>query len=391
MTKELDDINPLIMKNDAIYDKANSLNEIRGVQTQRDQVIERLRILLSTIGELAEKDPLRLALRDLFSDEQHGGTSFVLRGHVVEEISRLQDVELVRYLRYRYSYDIYPIEKTVSAYPPLVQIEPASICNYRCIFCYQTDKKLTNKKYGHMGLMDIDLFRELIDQLKGNVEAVTLASRGEPTVNNKLTEMLRYLAGKFLATKVNTNAYLLDDNVSRAILESDIQTLVFSADAASEPLYSQLRVNGSLERVLRNIERFYELQSKEYSKSRTITRVSGVRYSSVVQDLDDMEAYWRRYVDQVTFVDYNPWENVYDAERRVIGQPCSDLWRRLFVWWDGRVCPCDVDYLTTLMDENVRDREIRDIWNGKRYWELRKQHLSGDRNAMEPCSRCVVV
>ena len=34
-----------------------------------------------------------------------------------------------------------------------------------------------------MGLMRLPLFKEIVDQLVGNVEGVTLASRGEPTVN----------------------------------------------------------------------------------------------------------------------------------------------------------------------------------------------------------------
>ena len=86
-----------------------------------------------------------------------------------------------------------------------------------------------------MGLMKLPLFKEIVDQLVGNVEGVTLASRGEPTVNRLLPEMMEYLSGKFLATKINTNAYLMDEKMSHAILSTDLQTLVFSADAASEP------------------------------------------------------------------------------------------------------------------------------------------------------------
>ena len=131
---------------------------------------------------------------------------------------------------------LYDGNKIISEYPPLVQIEPTSICNYRCIFCYQIDPRLTNKKNSHMGIMDLQLFKSLVDELEGKVEAISLASRGEPTINKMLPEMLNYLDGKFLAVKVNTNASLLDETISRAILDADIQTLVFSADAAVEPL-----------------------------------------------------------------------------------------------------------------------------------------------------------
>ena len=55
--------------------------------------------------------------------------------------------------------------------------------------------------------------------------------------------------------------------------------MVFSADAADSELYKKLRVNGSLEKTVSNIKKFKEIQLKHYSKSKIITRVSGVKFS----------------------------------------------------------------------------------------------------------------
>jgi len=374
-----------------IYDKGNSIIQMR-IDDQYDQnLISRLKKISDDYPNLDANDPLSLAFDDIFSRKNENKiTDFHLREHVIEEISKLRDCEIARYLRYRYQYDVYPVKKILSKYPPVVQIEPTSICNYRCVFCYQTDKKFTDKKNGHMGSMDLELFKKIINELEGNVESISLASRGEPTVNKDLGKMLQYMDGKFLASKLNTNAYLLDENLSRIILNSNLQTLVFSADAASEPLYSKLRVNGNLDRVLKNIEKFHELKSKEYPQSTLITRVSGVKFSGN-QDFKEMNKFWGRYVDQVAFVDYNPWENVYNAEKNGIDTPCSDLWRRLFVWWDGRISPCDVDYMTTLVDYNIKDNSLSQIWTSKNYQDLRMSHLEKKRQCMNLCSRCVVV
>jgi len=378
--------------NDKIYDKANSILELRGIGKKRQQILGEIKLQKKSI---TVKDDLTLqkVIKDLFSleqDKKNIKEKFYLRDHVVEEMSRLDPSNYLRYLRYRYRYDLYPATYKTAEYPPLVQIEPTSICNYRCVFCYQIDNRLTDKKNGHMGVMSLDLFKNLIDQLEGNVEGVTLASRGEPTVNKKLPEFLSYMSGKFLATKINTNAYLLNEKMIHAILEADLQTLVFSADAASEPLYSKLRVNGNLERVLGNIEKFHQIKAQQYPNSKVIMRVSGVSYNKQ-QNMGEMEKFWTKYVDQVAFVDYNPWENVYDAEKKNITTSCSDLWRRMFVWWDGKVAPCDVDYLTTLSEESVLNNSISEIWNGEMYRNLRKEHLAKKRQSLEPCSRCVVV
>ena len=375
-----------------IYQKANSILELRGLEEKKGIIVNKLRKTFTDLEIYSKHDPFRKALEDLFQivDNKECKLKFDLREHVIEEMSRLDVDDYERYLRYRYSYEIYPFTHKVSKYPPVVQIEPTSVCNFRCVFCYQTDQRLSNKKNGHMGQMGIETFKEVVDELEGNVEGITLASRGEPTVNKDLPLMLAYLSGKFLATKINTNAFLLNEDLAHSILQTDLQTLVFSADAASEPLYSKMRVNGNLDKIVRNIEKFYEIKEKEYSSSKLITRVSGVRYSED-QNIEEMEKFWSRFVDQVAFVDYNPWENAYDSEKTLIETPCSDLWRRMFIWWDGKAAPCDVDYLTTLIKANINNSSITEIWNSDSYNTLRQQHLEGKRGVLEPCSRCAVV
>ena len=81
-----------------------------------------------------------------------------------------------------------------------------------------------------MGHMDISLFQKIIDELNGNVEAITFASRGEPTLHPKLDEILKYCEGKFLGLKLNTNATLLTEKKIHSLLSSDIQSLVLSID-----------------------------------------------------------------------------------------------------------------------------------------------------------------
>ena len=44
--------------------------------------------------------------------------------------------------------------------------------------CYQADTTFSGKSNGYMGHMNIELFKKIIDELEGNVEAITFASRG---------------------------------------------------------------------------------------------------------------------------------------------------------------------------------------------------------------------
>ena len=195
--------------------------------------------------------------KDLFeTDSVTSAIRFTLNPSVIEEISTYSDLELPRYLVHRYRYEIFPQLKTLDGYPPYLQIEPTSICNFRCVFCFETDPTFTDKSNGFMGQMTLDLFKQIIDQAEGNIEFLSLASRGEPMICKDIVPMLEYTQGKFLNLKLNTNASLLDEKKCHAILSGGIKTVVFSADAAEEPLYSRFRVNGKLSVILENIERF---------------------------------------------------------------------------------------------------------------------------------------
>ena len=155
-------------------------------------------------------------------------------------------------------------------------------------------------------------------------------------------------------------------------------------------MYSKLRVNGKLEKILSNIKQFQEIRIKKYPKSKIITRVSGVKINNQ-QNLDDMEKFWGNFVDQVAFVDYVPWENVYQSSFSEIQTSCSDLWRRMFVWWDGKVNPCDVDYKSKLSSGHIKNNSISELWKSDNYNNLRKKHMSKLRNTVSPCNRCVVI
>ena len=141
------------------------------------------------------------------------------------------------------------MKNIIDDYPPFLQIEPTYICNYRCVFCYQTDNFFNKRSNGFMGHMTLDVFKKIIDQAEGHIEFISLASRGEPLLCPDIKKMLSYTKDKFLNLKINTNASLLDEKMSYAILESGVRTLVFSADAADGALYSKLRVNGKLEKT----------------------------------------------------------------------------------------------------------------------------------------------
>jgi len=313
----------------------------------------------------------------------------VLIQHELLELDKLNPEYFPRYLIYRYKYNKYSELKILDDYPPCIQIEPTSICNFRCVMCYQIDKSFSSKSNGFMGYMNFDIFKKVIDEVEGNLEAVTFASRGEPTLSKDLEKMLKYCENKFLALKLNTNASLLNEKLIHSLLSSDLQTIVFSIDEKNKENYEEIRVNGKFEKILKNLELFNKIRNTHYKKDKKIVRITGVKINKK-QNLEEMKNQWKDFADIIAFTNYSPWESSYENKINDIITACSELFQRIFVWWDGKVNPCDYDYKSILSKWNVKQKTIKEIWNSDYYNLIRKRHLEKQRSMIEPCKRCPI-
>ena len=60
-----------------------------------------------------------------------------------------------------------------------------------------------------MGVMDFELYKKIIDEADElGVGAVTIASRGEPTLHKKLDKMIEYVANKKIFLNLNLTQML---------------------------------------------------------------------------------------------------------------------------------------------------------------------------------------
>tara|TARA_B100000787_G_scaffold160969_1_gene140399 strand:- start:1276 stop:2472 length:1197 start_codon:yes stop_codon:yes gene_type:complete len=313
---------------------------------------------------------------------------FILTLQEINEFFNVEEKNILRYLVYRYKYNKFPKLKILDNYPPNIQIEPTSVCNLRCIMCYQSDKTFSGKSNGFMGNMKLDLFKKIIDEIEGKVEGVTFASRGEPTLNPELDKFLDYCDGKFLALKLNTNATLLDEKKINMLLSSDLQQLVLSIDEKDKENYEKIRVNAKFEVIMKNLEMLKNIRERNYKKSKLRIRISGVKVNTS-QNVEVHNEFYKEFADEVALINYAPWESAYDDPENEIEEACSELYRMMYVWHDGKVNPCDFDYKSLLSKWNVKDDSIKSIWNSDYYNGMRELHMTKQRNKLEPCKRCI--
>ena len=303
-------------------------------------------------------------------------------------LSKIPESEFFAYLVYRYEFKVFPKQKISSDFPCYVLIEPVSSCNLKCPMCFQSDKSFIKKEY--MGKMQPELFKKIIDECESEgTKAITFGSRGEPTIHPDFLDFVSYVEGKFMDVKIITNATRLNEKLIHKIFSSNVSQVVFSIDSEKKEEYEELRKFAKYDEVLKNVKLYNEIK-KTYKNTKTITRISGVKVRKT-QDPDSFNSFWSKYADEVVMKPAYPRWNTYlnDPEPDFI-KPCGFLWERMYVWFDGKVNPCDADYKSNLSYGNVNDNTIKEVWNSSKLLDYREKHLSGNRSNFMPCDRCSI-
>ena len=348
-----------------------------------------IRILSENLNTLEViKDPLSQKI--LLSIRESGKLNFNISNHESFFCRTIKKPEhLLQYLTFRYKFRLASAQRRVFDAPPYLLLEPVSTCNLKCPMCFQIDKTFTRKPF--MGIMQWDLFTRLVDEANEiGVGAITLASRGEPTMHPKFGEMLGYIGGKknIFELKTNTNATYLTEEICHQIFQAGVTTVVVSADHYKKQPFEKLRKGAKFEKVVSNTAMLHRIREKQYPDCKTEIRVSGVDYYKNL-DRKNFSNFWSSYCDSVTCSSaVERWDTYNNEPQKELNSPCSFLWDRMYVWFDGVCNPCDADYKSYLSYGNVQDKTIKDVWNGSRIQELRQTHKSGKRTSINPCDRC---
>ena len=334
------------------------------------------------------------ALQEMASNDQVTSVvtthteNFELTLQELHWLDKHDETDWVDYLVHRYKFRTFPKLQKVANFPPYLLIEPTSICNLRCVMCFQIDETFTRDK-SMMGLMSWELFTSVVDQAAENgCDAITMASRGEPTLHKRFGEMLHYIRKKgFLDTKINTNATLLNEALIRDILGSEVANVTFSVDAITAESYEKIRVRGKFDQVLDNVKLFNKIRAEDFPNSKTTTRISGVAVDPD-QNPEEMEQFWSDLVDEVVIVPSLPRWDSYNNPRFMRNEACEILYSRMYVWWDGTCNPCDFDYKSLLTVGNANTQSLVDIWKSEKYTRFRTLHENMRRSELNPCDRC---
>ncbi len=286
------------------------------------------------------------------------------------------------YREYRRCWIENPKDFILRDMPMHLDIEASSKCNLRCTFC----DKLPNLKPGQWGNLDFELFKHIIDQFddKNKLWGLKLSYRGEPLINKNVPDMVRYAKDHgVLDVYFNTNGMLLDETMSRRLIEAQLDRISVSIDGTTAPEYEGVRLGARFDTLVNNIETLINLK-KEYNVSFPKVRIQTVKFPTT--DADAYRKKWQPYADEIAMVDYKD-ESV--RNKNLQGSwACPQLWQRMTIEWDGTVLGCNNDDPRNICLGNANERSIRNCWHDERLMQIRKLHMNGQSHDVDDCNGC---
>jgi len=302
--------------------------------------------------------------------------------------------------------------------PVCLYLETTNRCNLPCTTCPRTYEELEPPAN-----MSFDLFRSIVDQYP-KIARVVLHGVGEPLMVPNLPRMIRYLKERGTYVLFNTNGTLLNARRGRDLVDSGLDELRVSLDAAEPEAFIKVRGKDAFAKIVRNVREFRALQrSLGAEHPRVSLWLTGLKetigelpaFVDLAHSIDVSEVHLQRLVyfadgqglarpDQALFeqVDAAEQELIREAEARAAKhgilfnasgatEPgtslkraddkrpwslCTRPWTLMYVTAHGRALPCCIAPFSmrgydafTLGDAS--QQTLREIWNGEKYREFR--------------------
>ncbi len=286
------------------------------------------------------------------------------------------------YRAYRENWSEYALKQQVAEWPLLVDIELSSLCNLRCPMCYTITDEFKQKV--HAKLMDDNLFYKIIDEIAGNVVAIRLSLRGEPTLHPKFIEFIKYAKQKGIKeVSFLTNGSKLTDDYIVELIDAGTDWITVSIDGIDEE-YESIRKPLKFDETYTKIKRFYEIK-REKNVHRPVIKIQGI-WPSIK---NNVEEYYNRFKPYTDLIAFNPLIDYLDNDSDIVyvdGFSCPQLYQRLIVAADGQVMACSNDEDNMNVIGNILNESVYSIWHGENLTKMRELHKQ--ENGFKQCEVC---
>jgi MoaA/NifB/PqqE/SkfB family radical SAM enzyme len=292
-----------------------------------------------------------------------------------------------------------------------IRLEASSFCQLRCPSCPTTSRAI-HPAVGS-GFLRFEHFRVLLD---GNpqLREIELANYGEIFLNPELLQIIKlaHERGVRLTAGVGANLNDVRDEVLEGLVKYQVRSMTCSIDGASQETYSQYRIRGNFDTVIKNIKKINQWKEKykspypamiwqfivfghnehELPKARTMARsldmnffakLNWDRNFSPIRDRD-LVAH-ELGMSEITREEYKKKHN-----EDYMVSICHQLWESPQINWDGKVLGCCRNFWGDFGGNAFSDG-LRESVNSETMNYARAM-LQGQKPARDdiPCTTCEI-
>ncbi len=284
--------------------------------------------------------------------------------------------------------------------PLSMQLELASACNFRCVYCLHGDKSLRDRNFTP-GIMDMDTLVTAVNQIKkfrNKLEFISLQSRGESFLNKNIIEMIKYIKTQSIAKEIaiNTNATLLNPEMNKQLVQSGLDTIRISIQGVNKEQYLSITgIDSDFNALVRNIKNLYDLERDLHIYIKIINismteedKKSFLDIFTPISDSIYIENPLPFWVCSELDIDFADARYGYTPKRVNV---CPRLFFAMVVHYNGTVMACGSDWEETYPLGNIKETTLLDIWNSEQFNDLRINNLNGNCRKRALCAGCPVI
>ncbi len=276
--------------------------------------------------------------------------------------------------------------------PKKIHIETVLGCNSRCIMCPNSDQKELKTYF-----MGDEIFKKVIDEALNweGLKSVKLSLNGEPLLDKKIVERIKYIKNKKnIRTTFNTNGFLLNEELSRNIIDVGLDRINIHISGFGNDNYKKVMRGLDFEHVKNNVLKFKELKDK--TNSPIVIAVKYVVLNENILTLEQARKYWESqgflFRPDVlnnragTLKKFSELKLTRSSKKTFI--PCSLIFDHIFVRYDGSVVSCWNDWNSARIFGNIQNNKLIDIYNNDNFNKLRDEHMFKQYNLDKICEKC---
>jgi len=272
--------------------------------------------------------------------------------------------------------------------PRTVRIETTAFCNMCCVFCPHADMKRPK------GTMSDSLYKKIIDECTSlGVQHINFVGMGEPTIDPKLPERVRYAQLRNINdVSLTSNGLFLNEELGVNLIEAGLDRVSISLDAATSKTYEKIH-RADFNIVKQNILSLIKQRNERKSKLRV-----EVSFHEFELNKSEVTLFIREFGDMVDRISFIP--EIHDWAGKIKGKfkfkemtfhkrlPCMALWYGMQIYWDGKVPLCCLDMECEVPLGDVSNSSINNVWNGEKLRWIRGLHLKQQFNKVPLCHNC---